>query len=127
MASSQAARISLFAALLLDENVANAVLPLINRSFGRLATTEINQGFQFEYCPESNPLKDHSDAAGTDADLAIAYYDVDGKLTLWLIEHKLTENEFTSCGGYRSRRNNSKHLCRDAEAIVANPSSTCYY
>ena len=27
----------------------------------------------------------------------------DNKLCLWLIEHKLTEQEFTTCGGYRSK------------------------
>ena len=47
-------------------------------------------------------MGDHSRAAGTDSDVAIAYRDKDNKLCLWLIEHKLTERDFTTCGGYRS-------------------------
>lgn len=46
---------------------------------------------------------DHNPVSGTDADIAVAYRDYDDDLCLWLIEHKLTEKEFTSCGGFRSR------------------------
>jgi hypothetical protein len=48
-------------------------------------------------------LNDHTNVSGTDADIAIAYYDNLGNLNLWMIEHKLTEVEFTTCGGFKSR------------------------
>lgn len=30
---------------------------------------------------------------------------------LWLIEHKLTEEEFTPCGGFKSKNRTSLHIC----------------
>ena len=50
-------------------------------------------------------MNDHSKQAGTDADVAIAYYNTEDKLCLWLIEHKLSEREFTECGAYKSKAN----------------------
>ena len=108
MASSQAACINLFAPVLLNEKTANHVFSKINRRFSRLATDTLEKGFRFEYWDESNPLNDHTDAAGTDSDVAIAYYETNGELSLWLIEHKLSENEFTTCGGYKSKGNGLK-------------------
>ncbi len=70
-------------------------MPTINPRFGNIATEYLENGFQFEYWDESNPLNDHTQAAGTDSDIAIAYYDVVGELSLWLIEHKLTEDYIT--------------------------------
>ena len=126
MASSQAACINLFMPILLDENAANEIFPKINPMFGRLATGKLTNGFQFEYWHESNPLNDHNKATGTDSDLAISYYDIHGKLALWLIEHKLTEAEFTTCGGYRSNGNGARSNCEDGSKILDNPSK-CYY
>ena len=126
MASSQAACINLFTVVLSDENVANRVLPRIHPGFSHLAVDKLENGFRFEYWDERNPLNDHTDAAGTDSDVAIAYYDDDGRLTLWLIEHKLTEDEFTTCGGYASRGNKTKSNCRSSAMILGDPSK-CYY
>jgi hypothetical protein len=126
MASSQAACINLFAPVLLNEKAANAVFPIINPHFSTLAIDTLTKGFDFEYWHESNPLNDHTDAAGTDSDIAIAYYDTDGKLCLWLIEHKLSEDEFTTCGGYRSKGNLAKSQCRKCFEILNDPRK-CYY
>ena len=73
---------------------------------------------------------DHSKQAGTDSDVAIAYYNTDDELCLWLIEHKLTEQGFTACGGYKSKGNDEegKAQCRSCsmEDILNNP-DICYY
>ena len=126
MASSQAACINLFMPILMKKEIAEEVLPLINPMFDQLAVDHLENGFQFEYWDVRNPLGDHTPAAGTDSDVAIAYYDINGKLCLWLIEHKSTENEFTTCGGFGSYKNKRKELCRDAKLIVKD-NSNCYY
>jgi hypothetical protein len=126
MASSQAACLNLFLSILRDKKTADNILPQINSKYKELATDELEGGFQFEYCDPANPLNDHTVAAGTDADVAIAYYDTLGSLSLWLIEHKLTENEFTTCGGYKSRGNKAKGNCDNGQLIL-NDHSKCYY
>ncbi len=126
MASSQAACINLFTPILKKSKIANEVLPRINPKFKSIAIEYLENGFQFEYWDESNPLNDHTQAAGTDSDIAIAYYNVEGELSLWLIEHKLTEDEFTTCGGYRSKGNKSKGSCRNCKLILSDESQ-CYY
>jgi len=126
MASSQAACINLFAPILKNSEIANAILPVINPRFGNIAIEYLENGFQFEYWDESNPLNDHTQAVGTDSDIAIAYYDVEGELSLWLIEHKLTEDEFTTCGGYRSKGNKSKENCENCKLILSDETQ-CYY
>ena len=47
-------------------------------------------------------------------------------MSLWLIEHKLTESEFTTCGGYRSKGNKKKKNCLNATAVLKDH-SLCYY
>jgi hypothetical protein len=126
MASSQAACINLFAPILKNSKIANTILPVINSRFRSLAIDYLESGFQFEYWDESNPLNDHTTVAGTDSDIAIAYYDIEGNLSLWLIEHKLTEDEFTTCGGYRSKGNKQKANCRNSKLILSDESH-CYY
>lgn len=126
MASSQAACLNLFFPLLRDKTIANIVFPLVKPDFRELATDTLKNGYAFEYCHESNPLNDHTPQAGTDADVAIAYYNTSGVLSLWLIEHKLTEDEFTRCGGYRTKMNINKHYCRDGKLILADHDK-CYY
>lgn len=126
MASSQAACVNLFVPLLKNPKIANSVLCHINPNFASLATDELEGGFQFEYWDTRNPLNDHTDVAGTDSDVAIAYYNSKNELCLWLIEHKLTEAEFTTCGGYRSRGNKKKENCRNVAAILKDH-DLCYY
>jgi hypothetical protein len=61
------------------------------------------------------------------ADFAIAYRNQQGELNLWLIEHKLTEQEFTTCGGAKSKgRQTGKHSCDSIANIFRNP-ELCYY
>jgi hypothetical protein len=55
---------------------------------------------------------DHSARLETDSNIAIAYYNKDNELCLWLIEHKITEKEFTECCGNKSDgRDKLKHQC----------------
>ena len=100
--SSQTACINLFMPLLLSED-ADRILPMIPgcpADFSKIARDKMFRGFCFEYWGQDiksggGVLNDHSRGAGTDADVAIAYYNKEEKLCLWLIEHKLSEREFT--------------------------------
>ena len=133
--SSQTACINLFMPLLLSDE-ANSILPKITgcpRDFKAIARDKLFNGFCFEYWGQDilqrkGLLNDHSTQAGTDADVAIAYRNTAGKLCLWLIEHKLSEKEFTTCGGYKSRKNEHKYNCIncDLTTLAAAPQK-CHY
>lgn len=133
MASSQVANINLFLPIL-DHPLADQILASVKPDFASLDKSELDNGYCFEYWggnfhsqAGSGPLRDKSAMAGTDADLAIAYRDREGKRCIWLIEHKLTECDFTTCGGFRSKGRQSHHDCsKSFSAILANKSS-CYY
>ncbi|MFA5545881.1 MAG: hypothetical protein WDA14_09570 [Sphaerochaetaceae bacterium] len=131
MASSQAANINLFLPILLNENV-NDIMRMIKKDFKKLACSFYNKGFCLEYWGKSSSNKgilgDHTARSGTDADIAIAYYNTKDELCLWLIEHKLAENDFTKCGAFRSKaRDPKKHDCtRTFVEIIANK-NLCYY
>jgi hypothetical protein len=45
---------------------------------------------------------------------------------LWLIEHKLTEKEFTTCGGARSKGRTANNRCGPASDVVEDH-RLCYY
>jgi hypothetical protein len=135
MASSQIACFNLFLPFLCYPEAANDILRNINDAlkFKRLATEYLDKGFRFEFWDEdkSNPrykglLNDHTRVAGTDSDIAIAYYDTEDNPCLWLIEHKLTEKEFTTCGGAKSKGRKSQHSCDSIDAVLKNL-DTCYY
>jgi hypothetical protein len=127
--SSQAANINLFLPLLLNPK-ANDVIKKLKPDLSEIATDELDKGFQLEFWGANmgaGLLNDHNSRAGTDADIAIAYYDQNRKLCLWLIEHKLTEKEFTECGGFKSKRNHIKDNCNNTfSEILSNP-NLCYY
>jgi len=135
MASSQAANINLFLPILENEN-ADIIFKNLNGApddFDRIAREELYHGYRIEFWDsndqaEKGLLRDHSSISGTDADIAIAYYSTDNKLNLWLIEHKLSEKEFTTCGAYKSKNNMLKENCSSASFndIVQNP-CVCYY
>lgn len=73
-------------------------------------------------------LGDHSRGAGTDSDVAVAYINEQGERCLWIIEHKLTESEFTTCGGYRSKGNQDKQRCKcNGISDLMADSGKCYY
>jgi hypothetical protein len=128
MASSQAACANLFLPLLMYPDQAARVLQTVKPDLESIAVEWFDCGYRIEFWDEpDNALNDHTPAVGTDADIAIAYYNKAGELNLWLIEHKLTEAEFTTCGGYRSRgRNPASHRCDSIRDILSNP-ELCYY
>lgn len=133
--SSQTACINLFMPLLLSEE-ADRIIPLIPgcpSDFSKIARDKLFHGFCFEYWGQdikqgNGILNDHSKQTGTDADVAIAYYNMEDKLCLWLIEHKLSEKEFTDCGAYTSKANLLKESCTlcTLTDIVHNPKK-CHY
>lgn len=132
MASSQAANANLFLPVLLHPR-ANDVLRLIKPDdFQELATEELDHGFQIEFWGASagrGILSDHNSRAGTDADIAIAYNNKNRESCLWLIEHKLTEKEFTECGGFKSNNKQPYQNCNcdsNFGDILINP-DLCYY
>ncbi len=129
MASSQVANINLFAPLLLSPAV-NSVLQLLKGDFDRIATEKLYKGFCFEFWDKTRStglLRDHNDRAGTDSDTAIAYYNCNNELCLWLIEHKLTELEFTTCGGFNSDRNKNKKNCESSFNNILKNKKLCHY
>jgi len=134
MGSSQAANISLFLPML-HHPQGDTILERIKDDFASLATDQLDKGYCLEFWggnygkdkSGTGPLGDKSAWAGTDSDIAIAYRNHQGELCLWLIEHKLTEREFTDCGGFKS---NGREVCHDCNKnfaeLVENP-SVCYY
>lgn len=132
MASSQAANVNLFLPILLNPN-ANDILKLVIPDFKRLAKSELYKGFRIEYWDgnsnkDSGLLKDHSALSGTDSDIAIAYYNLKDELCLWLIEHKLTEKEFTVCGGHKSNdRDKLVHKCDVTFSEILSEKETCFH
>ncbi|RJO73142.1 MAG: hypothetical protein C4523_02030 [Myxococcales bacterium] len=134
MASSQAANINLFLPILMSPN-ASAILGALRPDLKSIAKNELDHGCCVEFWGENfsrrqrtaGPLNDKSKVAGTDADLAIAYVNRDGELCLWLIEHKLTEAEFTTCGGFRSPGRKARHDCGRTFSAILKNKNTCYY
>ena len=127
MVSSQAANINLFLPLLRHPKV-ESVLPVLHPQFARLATEYLDAGYRIEFWDEPfGNLGDKSAMSGTDADIAIAYYNNQEELCLWLIEHKLTESEFTTCGGYKSRGRTAQHDCARSFSSILQNKNRCYY
>ncbi|AQT70086.1 hypothetical protein STSP2_03288 [Anaerohalosphaera lusitana] len=124
MASSQAANVNLFLPVLISGS-ADQVLAKIKPDFARLATDKLDNGWQIEYW--NKYLGDKRPSSGTDSDMAIAYYDHDGRLCLWLIEHKLTEAEFTTCGGAKSGGRQACHDCTGSLSDILADKNVCYY
>lgn len=130
MASSQAANVNLFLPILLHPK-ANDIFKQLKPDFQSLASDHLYKGFRIEYWDGNSKVQkgllgDHSARSGTDSDIAIAYNNKENELCLWLIEHKLTEKEFTECGGYKSR-NNNKANCNKSFADIINSKKLCYY
>ena len=127
MASSQAANVNLFLPVLYHPK-ASEIFREIKPDFARLAVDQLDHGYRIEYWDEPHGnLHDKNRATGTDSDIGIAYYNHQGEFCLWLIEHKLTEEEFTRCGGARSKRKRPSHDCtRSFSEILANK-NLCFY
>jgi hypothetical protein len=127
MASSQAANINLFLPTLLHPN-ADQVLSKMKSDFKNLAVDKLYKGFRIEFWDDPyNNLKDKNDVSGTDTDISIAYYNNQNELCLWLIEHKLSEREFTPCGGYKSKGRKSLHDCNKSFTEILADKEVCYY
>lgn len=137
VASSQTACVNLFVPVL-ESGKADEILKSIDacpKDFDHIDRAELFNGYRFEFWDSTDEkskglLGDHSKQAGTDSDVAIAYRNKNGELCLWLIEHKLTEQEFTTCGAYNSKGNTKKgrNNCRSCslKEIIADH-SICYY
>ena len=130
MASSQAANANLFLPVLLSTSP-DKILCKVKNDFKRLAKEHLDNGFKIEFWggegKERGFLNDHTNAAGTDADIAIAYYNNEEELCLWMIEHKLTEIEFTTCGGHKSNGNKRKANCNNNFSDILKDNDLCYY
>lgn len=132
MASSQAACLNLFVPMLQFPQLAARILSAVKPDLVSIATEELSSGYELEawggqYCENSHGfLNDHNLASGTDADIAIAYRDTNNDLNLWLIEHKLSEQEFTTCGASTSPGRTISHKCVPAAEVFHNP-TYCYY
>ncbi|MBE0576859.1 MAG: hypothetical protein IH613_13300 [Desulfuromonadales bacterium] len=134
MASSQAANINLFLPLLHHPEV-DTLFRSIKPDFASLAKDHLDQGYCIEYWGGNfggghggkGILGDKSSMAGTDSDIAIAYLNYKGEHCLWLIEHKLTEKEFTECGAYKSKGRRPRHDCTQRFSEIATNKNLCYY
>ena len=127
MASSQAANINLFLPILRHPQV-DAILGALNPEYARLATDRLHHGCRIEFWDEPfGTLGDKTESSGTDSDLAIAYYNHSGEPCLWLIEHKLTESEFTSCGGFKSKDRETRHDCTRGFADILHNKHLCFH
>jgi hypothetical protein len=113
-------------AILLSLN-ANAIFSKLKSDFACLAVNELDHGFQIEFWDKNNGLNDKRGTTGTDTDIAIAYYNNQDELCLWLIEHKLTEKEFTNCGGAKSRRRKDRHDCSKPYSEILANKNLCFY
>ena len=127
MASSQAANINLFLPIL-HHPAAGKILNAVKSDFARLAVDHLDHGYRIEFWDEPyGNLGDKTNTSGTDSDIAIVYYNHQNELCLWLIEHKLSEGEFTTCGGYRSPGNKNRQYCRQPFTRILEKKALCYY
>jgi len=129
--SSQRANINLFFPILLHPRV-NDILKEIKPDFVSLAKNHLYKGFKLEFwgsdsINEKGLLGDHSPIVGTDADTAITYYNNSNELCLWLIEHKLTEHEFSKCNACKSKNKTSNNDCSRSFADILLNKNLCYY
>ncbi len=135
MASSQAANVNLILPIL-HHPLANKVLAALKPDFASLATDHLDHGYCLEFWggnfgrdkSDRGPLGDKAGSHGTDSDIAIAYRNFEGELCLWLIEHKLTEKEFTPCSGPKSdNRDQTRHKCSSTFAEILGNKHTCFH
>ena len=61
----------------------------------------------------------------TQADVALFLRDDNGEVGILLVEVKLTEGEYTQCGGYPSRGNRRRDVCESASRFFQHPEH-CY-
>ncbi len=125
LASSQAACFNLFMSLTKDINLANDVLRTILPNFDKLERVE------YEYYDKTvdhlgeNRNQANKTNVGTDVDVAIFYLTKNGKHNVCLIEHKLSEKEFSFCNAIKNKNQNKNHCGQFSN--VWNNSDNCYY
>lgn len=136
VASSQAACFNLFIPIM-ESRCAVEILKTVKPDIAKIDRSHIEDGYTFEYwrdSPSPNDgskglLNDHSKTAGTDADFALSYIDNENKNCLWLVEHKLTEKEFTQCNAvHNGRHKELAEKCSHytAKHLMETPED-CYY
>lgn len=134
IASSQTACVNLFIPILTNAK-ADEILRksgIAPKDFDHIDRNSLYKGFQFEF--GKGELLEKNSGIITDADVAIAYINKNKEKCLWLIEHKLTETDFTHCGGYKSNskvmKGNPKYKenCKKCsmDDIIKTP-DLCYY
>ncbi|MBK8961042.1 MAG: hypothetical protein IPM80_22105 [Proteobacteria bacterium] len=135
MASSQVANINMFLPLLHHPAAAD-VLRAIKPDFASLAVDVLDHGYCLEFwggnfasnVAHRGPLGDKAGSHGTDCDIAIAYRNPANELCLWLIEHKLSEREFTVCSGPKSKnRDNRRHDCSRSYTEILQNKAACFH
>ncbi len=134
--SSQTACVNLFLPLLESEH-ADDILKSLHTcpsDFVKIDRSNLSNGYCFEFWDKDNydskgHLGDHTPHAGTDSDVAIAYVNAQREKCIWLIEHKLTELEFTECGGYKSKRavQNFCNTCNPLSGLPSCKPEECTY
>lgn len=106
----------------------SALAPVLSRTLGRAIGIE---RVAFEYGGPTNVLGEvageipRDDEKFTAADLAVFARDAEGRAGIILIEVKLTEGGFTSCGGAESRANRRPDVCASAWRFLDAPNA-CY-
>ena len=131
MASSQAANVNLFLPILLSTK-SDDIFRQLKPDFKSLEKEELYKGFRIEFWDgngkDKGILGDHNARSGTDSDIGIAYRNNEDELCLWLIEHKLTEKEFTTCGASKSNnRDEARHDCNLSFSEILRHKNKCYY
>lgn len=135
IASSQAACFNLFMPIMKSKYAVD-ILKSVKPDIASVDYSHLEDGFAFEYWrdePHNDGSKgligDHSAVYGTDADFALSYIDNKDNHCLWLVEHKLTEAEFTQCNVvHNGKHPEEKKLCENLliNSLLDNPEK-CYY
>ena len=121
--SSMAFGFNLFLPFRADANVGAVLAPAV----GPLEVESV----RFEWVPPGAILgeidgdRPRNNEAATGIDVVVEGKRADGTRVVILIEVKLSEGGFSTCGGRTSRANKRPDLCDDAHAFFAEPSS-CY-
>lgn len=124
--SSMALALNLFLPFRLSD--ATPLANLLSRSLARDLTVD---RVVFEYGGPTHVLGEVAGAAPTEderftaADVAVFAHDAHGRRGIVLLEVKLTEGEFTSCGGAVSRANRRKDVCASSARFFDDPAA-CY-
>jgi len=125
LASSQVACFNLFFPLKKNKELANFVFSILLPEFNELIDIEFEYyNRENDYLNEKRNNRNNVANVGTDSDIAIFYLNKNNEKILCLIEHKLSENNFTYCNAVKSKNNTDKQVCNKFDF---NKTDTCYY